>query len=131
MSTERRWHRRCTSNMPTPWAGSQRSQLGRSDVAHPTTLLLLSLAIPLGLAPACSGPPRSATSNGAVESSGTPPSLTGSPVPDAGAAGSMSAADASSVDDGGDAFTPFESDPPAVYVAKVKNVLVGLPPTDA
>jgi len=26
---------------------------------------------------------------------------------------------------------PFQADPPAVYVAKVKNVLVGLPPTDA
>jgi len=25
---------------------------------------------------------------------------------------------------------PFQADPPAVYVAKVKNVLVGLPPTD-
>jgi hypothetical protein len=29
-----------------------------------------------------------------------------------------------------DAGTPFQADPPAVYVAKVKNVLVGLPPTD-
>ena len=27
--------------------------------------------------------------------------------------------------------SPFIADPPAVYVAKVKNVLVGLPPTDA
>lgn len=26
---------------------------------------------------------------------------------------------------------PFEQDPPSVYVAKVKNLLVGLPPTDA
>src|SRR5262245_64882583 len=26
---------------------------------------------------------------------------------------------------------PFEPDPPMVYVAKVKNLLVGLPPTDA
>ena len=25
---------------------------------------------------------------------------------------------------------PFQADPPSVYVAKVKNVLVGLPPTD-
>ena len=25
----------------------------------------------------------------------------------------------------------FQADPPTVYVAKVKNVLVGLPPTDA
>src|SRR5204863_9857693 len=25
---------------------------------------------------------------------------------------------------------PFRADPPAVYVAKVKNLLVGLPPTD-
>jgi hypothetical protein len=26
---------------------------------------------------------------------------------------------------------PFQADPPSVYVAKVKNILVGLPPTDA
>src|SRR4051794_28389694 len=31
-------------------------------------------------------------------------------------------------DDGG---MPFVPDPPAVYVAKVKNILVGLPPSDA
>src|SRR5262245_34348963 len=31
-------------------------------------------------------------------------------------------------DDDGPTFTP---DPPAVYVAKVKNILVGLPPSDA
>jgi hypothetical protein len=30
----------------------------------------------------------------------------------------------------GDAGAPFEPDPPSVYVAKVKNILVGLPPTD-
>jgi hypothetical protein len=29
-----------------------------------------------------------------------------------------------------DAGVPFQVDPPAVYVAKVKNILVGLPPTD-
>ncbi len=32
--------------------------------------------------------------------------------------------------DGGTVM-PFHADPPAVYVAKVKNILVGLPPTDA
>jgi hypothetical protein len=32
---------------------------------------------------------------------------------------------------GADAEVPFDPDPPRVYVAKVKNVLVGLPPTDA
>jgi len=32
-------------------------------------------------------------------------------------------------DDGGTDI-PFTADPPAVYVAKVKNILVGLPPTD-
>jgi len=37
---------------------------------------------------------------------------------------------AASGDDGGSAM-PFQADPPSVYVAKVKNVLVGLPPTDA
>jgi hypothetical protein len=31
---------------------------------------------------------------------------------------------------GGPAPPPFQPDPPAVYVAKVKNLLVGLPPTD-
>ena len=38
-------------------------------------------------------------------------------------------------DDGADAQAeagmPFQADPPVVYVAKVKDVLVGLPPTDA
>ena len=29
-----------------------------------------------------------------------------------------------------DAGAPFEADPPSAYVAKVKNLLVGLPPTD-
>jgi hypothetical protein len=29
------------------------------------------------------------------------------------------------------AMAPFVADPPSVYVAKVKNILVGLPPTDA
>ncbi len=33
--------------------------------------------------------------------------------------------------DGSPAPLPFQADPPSVYVAKVKNVLVGLPPTDA
>jgi hypothetical protein len=32
--------------------------------------------------------------------------------------------------DAGDAGTAFQADPPLVYVAKVKNVLVGLPPSD-
>ncbi len=32
--------------------------------------------------------------------------------------------------DAGPTF-PFQADPPSVYVAKVKNILVGLPPTDA
>ena len=30
----------------------------------------------------------------------------------------------------GDAGVNFSADSPAVYVAKVKNILVGLPPTD-
>ena len=30
-----------------------------------------------------------------------------------------------------DTTPPFDADPPTVYVAKVKNILVGLPPTDA
>jgi hypothetical protein len=34
-------------------------------------------------------------------------------------------------DDGGMAPLPFQADPPSVYVAKVKNILVGLPPTAA
>jgi hypothetical protein len=40
---------------------------------------------------------------------------------------------ASMTADGGNgaAVIPFQGDPPRVYVAKVKNVLVGLPPTDA
>jgi len=33
-------------------------------------------------------------------------------------------------DDGGTVVLPFQADPPSVYVAKVKNILVGLEPTD-
>jgi hypothetical protein len=33
-------------------------------------------------------------------------------------------------DDGGSVALPFQADPPSVYVAKVKNILVGLEPTD-
>jgi hypothetical protein len=40
--------------------------------------------------------------------------------------GTDTAAPGDAVDD-----TPYVGDPPAVYVAKVKNILVGLPPTDA
>ena len=36
-----------------------------------------------------------------------------------------------STPDGGTTAVPFEADPASVYVAKVKNILVGLPPTDA
>jgi hypothetical protein len=38
--------------------------------------------------------------------------------------------DGSGGDDGGSGPLPFTQDPPSVYVAKVKNLLVGLPPTD-
>lgn len=41
------------------------------------------------------------------------------------ASGPSAAADA-----GADASQPFQADPPQVYVAKVKNLLVGQPPTD-
>src|SRR5882757_8714272 len=34
-------------------------------------------------------------------------------------------------DTAGDDDGTFVADPPSVYVAKVKNILVGLPPTDA
>jgi hypothetical protein len=35
------------------------------------------------------------------------------------------------MDDGGGVMSlPFQADPPGVYVAKIKNVLVGLPPSD-
>jgi hypothetical protein len=56
---------------------------------------------------------------GACSSSGTSPasSKAAASSPDAGAAASPTP-------------FPFEPDPPAVYVAKVKNLLVGLPPTD-
>jgi hypothetical protein len=45
------------------------------------------------------------------------------PPPDVGADGGVAAAD-------GGPSQPFQADPPSVYVAKVKNILVGLPPTD-
>ena len=44
-----------------------------------------------------------------------------------GGSGSGSGGD----DAGGGGGEPFVADPPSVYVAKVKNILVGLPPTDA
>jgi hypothetical protein len=43
---------------------------------------------------------------------------------------SSSAPSSDDADAGGEAGAPFQADPPAVYVAKVKNILVGLPPTD-
>src|ERR1700722_18602352 len=42
--------------------------------------------------------------------------------------GSSSSSTATATPEAGMAF---QADPPTVYVAKVKNVLVGLPPTDA
>jgi hypothetical protein len=42
-----------------------------------------------------------------------------------------SSATAPSADGGADAAMPFQADSPQVYVAKVKNLLVGQPPTDA
>ncbi len=47
--------------------------------------------------------------------------------------GSSAGASAPPTTPGGDASAviPFQADPPSVYVAKVKNILVGLPPTDA
>lgn len=53
----------------------------------------------------------------------------------AGAAACSSSHSSSSAtagsDGGADASMPFQADPPQVYVAKVKNLLVGEPPTDA
>jgi hypothetical protein len=58
----------------------------------------------------------------------TPGDGRGTPSTDAGAS-------TDAMTDGGDGDDagplPFQEDPPAVYVAKVKNILVGLPPTDA
>ena len=45
--------------------------------------------------------------------------------------GSRSGGGASTTAPGSDAAIAFDADPPRVYVAKVKNILVGLPPTDA
>ena len=54
------------------------------------------------------------------------------PGPDAGMTGDAgTSTDGGTSLDGGLGPLPFASDPPNVYVAKVKNVLVGLPPTDA
>ena len=48
-----------------------------------------------------------------------------------GCRSSAQAPGAASTPDAGPPEMPFQADPPAVYVAKVKNILVGLPPTDA
>src|SRR4051812_39011796 len=46
------------------------------------------------------------------------------------AAGAGCGNDRAGGDDGGGSGRPFVADPPSVYVAKVKNLLVGLPPSD-
>jgi len=80
--------------------------------AFPTYLLSFIAASAFASAQACSGG-HTATPKMAADGDG------GSTTVDASAAGlpSMPA-------------LPFQADPPAVYVAKVKNVLAGLPPTD-
>ncbi len=45
--------------------------------------------------------------------------------------GGSASSDGGVVNDAGDEVLPFQADTPAVYVAKVKNILVGQPPTDA
>jgi len=73
------------------------------------------------------------TSSGKATSSLTPPLLSATlSASSAAMAGGVDAsiADGSPVD-GAPAAVPFQPDPPSVYVAKVKNLLVGLPPTDA
>jgi hypothetical protein len=57
------------------------------------------------------------------------PSLAGS-YPGAPSPASASDDAGSSAQDDAASSTPFQSDPPSVYAAKVKNILVGLPPTD-
>ncbi len=60
----------------------------------------------------CSSHPAEMGTGGSSASTGTSMSSGGGGTPDA-------------------APPPFQADPPSVYVAKVKNLLVGLPPTDA
>src|SRR5262245_44382361 len=68
----------------------------------------------------------------AISCSSSEPRSDSHAKPDAAAAARR---DAGTVvaDGGSDAGVrvPFVPDPPAVYVAKIKNVLLGLPPTDA
>ncbi len=68
-------------------------------------------------------PSLSSTANGSGPGGVTADGAAG-PSPDDAATDSPAA-------DGGLGPLPFSADPPNVYVAKVKNVLVGLPPTDA
>jgi hypothetical protein len=72
---------------------------------------------------------------GSASSDLAPPESVGpaSPGPD-GSVGSpapASSEDAAAADASAEAAAVFEAEPPAVYVTKVKNLLVGLPPTDA
>ncbi len=50
--------------------------------------------------------------------------------PTPGSDGGGVAPDSGPTADAADAAPPFQPDPPVVYVAKVKNLLLGLPPTD-
>ena len=61
-----------------------------------------------------------ATASGCSDKHGAPSGVTGQPD------GSVA-----EQPDGAPVAVPFQADPPATYVAKVKNILVGLAPTDA
>ena len=82
--------------------------------ARTTALAAIAIGTALAGGPACSdsghAPPRSGHSGGGAAGSAGGPGRDGSAGNDAGVA--------------------FEPVAPAVYVAKIKNVLVGLPPTD-
>ena len=86
---------------------------------NPVGLLIVLTMCATATAVACAG------------SKGTS-SDSGSPSPGAGASGGVGTASAGTAGSGGgvSATTPFAPDGPAVYVAKVKNILLGLPPTD-
>jgi hypothetical protein len=98
-------------------------------VRRVSLLSIYGSALALGFGQACGPRGEPATLEAPVHSeapTSNAPADSGS-VPSSVDAGSGNA----NSDAAPEAATPFQAEPPAVYVAKIKNILVGLPPTDA
>src|ERR1700753_1481969 len=107
--------------------GAQMKRKLPSPPLRALTALAASLAVSvLALNPACSSDSPPPAQHGGPKGAGGASHTDGGPGNSPGAA---TLPDGGAVP-GADASVPFEAVSPAVYVAKVKNILVGLPPTD-